>query len=829
MLYKIKTIKEIKSTNKLVDITLDQTNLFYARNETSTHHFLVHNCDIMQGGREVLREYLENKYGKESVYGVMTQGVYQIKSALQDVSRGLGLDTSLTSTLMREISNLPDIESAVNIRDYFDKLVKETALTESVYQWIEDNEKTIYWADKLLGLTKSVGTHAGGIVIAPGPIYNYIPVTRARKEVVTAFRESDGSGHDLSDLGLLKCDILGLKTLNVIRGCIDDIKKDKGIDITDTLENLDLKDPKLFEKFNKGNNVGIFQLDGNTVDHLIKTIKPDCFDDIVAINAINRPGPLETFSKVYGQWKHWEKEGNVEELEKIEKDRYPLEFMKSVLSRTYGCLLFQEEMMLMVCEAGGFNMGEADSFRRALGWRKDHPKYYTVEHLFKKLEDGMSKKGYSQSDTELFLEYCRKFMGYSFNLSHAVCYSYTGMQTLWLKTYYPEYFYAHLLNVEDHANYQNIIADAIANGIKILFPTINKARYNFKAEEKGVRIGFKALKGFGEAAQNELTEMDISKYNDIYEILALPFKKVNSAAFQCLIDTGAFDEFGIEREKIEIIRNLYKNPVIQKWFTREKGYLTLETMPECLLQINETELLNIITELKPKEESRRKGIIQQQKDYLVEELYFLYQDKITREQLEDAINVIEDLKPTTVKAIKLISIELEQYGIDKLEVINILTEGKSVILDSVNEDLLPKPWNELVTRIIPYITFKLLTEKQKDDRIEAILGFSMTLVNNLSKLISLSETFPDMNLKSLTAHESENDICYWYLIKKTTAKTKKGKDYLVLTITDGVVTVNAKCWEKINFVKDGAYISRIRKDQWGYMIIVDEILTEIEL
>jgi len=826
MLYKIKSIKEIQSEKKLVDITLNKTNLFYAKSKESNHCFLVHNCDVSE--REPIRKYFEEKYGKESVYGVMTQTVYQVKSSLQDASRGLEKDTSFQSTLMREITKLPELDDAKNIKEYFDNLAKNNSLSDACYDWYTDNQDTIYWADKLMGLTKNVGTHAGGIVISPGPIYDYIPVTKAGKEIVTAFRESDGSGHDLSDLGLLKCDILGLKTLKVIRSCIDDVKKDLDIDISDSLNFLDLKDKKLYEKFNKGNNVGIFQMDGAAPSFLIKTINPDCFEDINAINAINRPGPLETFGKVYGQWKRWEKEGNEVELAKIENERYPFEFMKSSLSDTYGCLLYQESLMLMVCEIAGFNMGEADTLRRAIGWPKSHPKYYTVEKLFTKLEEGILKKGYSQDDSELFLEYCRKFSGYSFNKSHCACYSYTAMQTLWLKVYYPEYFYANLLNVEPFENYQNIVADAISNGIKILFPAINKASYNFKAEKGAVRIGFKALKGFGDAAQEELLSMNLTQYENIYDILALPFKKVNSAAFQCLIDCGAFDEFGIEREKIEVVRNLYKDPQVQKWFTREKGYLDIATIPEMLLQVKEEKLLEVIEELKPLEVKRRRMIQDLQIENAINLLYDKYSEIATKEQIKTAVDTLEDVKITAKKAFKLIGIELSNIGVDTQELIDYLTSMKDSI-EEIDEDLLPKPWIEMVNRIIPYVTFKPLTEKQKDDKLEKILGFSLTLVNNLSKLIFLSEQYPDLNLKSLSSHSDENDLCYWYLMDKTTLKTKTGKDYWVLKITDGVSTVNAKCWEKIDFKKDEAYVSHLKKDQWGHMIKIDEYLNQIEM
>ena len=153
----------------------------------------------------------------------------------------------------------------------------------------------------------------------------------------------------------------------------------------------------------------------STVSRLIKSINPDCFDDIVAITSINRPGPLEAFSEVFGKWKRWEKEHNDKELLAIEEERYPFEFMREPLKKTYGCLLFQESFMLMVVAAAGFTMGEADSFRRAIAWKEDHPKYYTVKKYFNKLADGMKCKGYSDEDVKKFIEYCRRFMGYAFN------------------------------------------------------------------------------------------------------------------------------------------------------------------------------------------------------------------------------------------------------------------------------------------------------------------------------------------------------------------------------------------------------------------------------
>ncbi len=697
--------------------------------------------DCMQGSRERIREYLETKYGKDSVFGVSTYQMYQNNGALQDVSRGLGKDTSFTSAI-REVLAIPGLNDEKDLISFFENMKENPRCTPTLLAWILSNQDTIKWAQKLKGQFKNLGTHAGGMVITPGPIYNFIPVAKGGGEIVTAFREADGSVKDLSELGLLKLDILGLKTLNVIQDSIKDIQRDLGKDISLNIANLDLEDPKLFERFQKGNNVGIFQLEGGTQDGLIRSIKPDCFEDIVAINAINRPGPLENFAPVFGKWKQWEKDGNEKELKAIDEERYPFDFMREALKSTYGCLLFQEQFMQMVSDAAGFNMGEADSFRRAISWKEDHPKYYTVKKYFDKLEEGMTAKGYTKLDVDTFLDYCRSFMGYSFNRSHALAYSYIGMQTLYLKVYYPAYFYANLLNAEkDNERYQNIIADAVANGIQVLSPSITKSKYRFTVEGNSVRIGFRALNGFGDKAFEELEELELGKCETIYEVLSKPFKKVNSKAFQGLIDSGAFDEFGVEREKIEAIKALYKDSKIEKWFTRKKKALDVETMPDSLLQFAEATTLSLA------------GYHKDDEDH----------------------------------------------------------------------------WKKFIAALIPHVKVKLLSQIAKDNKEEEVLGFSMKTISQLSQLINVGKKFPELNLQSLSTREKDSDLCYWFLMKKTTAKTKRGKDYLILDISDNNITVKAKCWDMISVQKGKAYVSNVKKDTYGYTIVNNSLLTEVEL
>ena len=326
--------------------------------------------------------------------------------------------------------------------------------------------------------------------------------------------------------------------------------------------------------------------------------------------------------------------------------------------------------------------------------------------------------------------------------SHGVAYSYISMQCLFLKTYYPAYFYTNLLNYSEQENFQSIIASAVADRLEVLNVSINKSKYEFKVEDKNkIRIGFKALKGFGDKANEELVSFNISQYENISDILALPFKKVNSGAMQCLIDVGAFDEFGVEKEKIEIIRSLYKDKKIEKWFTRKKDALALSTMPESLFQFSEETLFNVVEQVKDQENS----------------------------------------------------------------------------------------WIKLIDNLIPFVNFNPIDPKKADARIEEILGFSLTTVAKLNELMTLGDKYPELNLCSLTLREDDNDLCYWFLMNKTTAKTKKGKSYLVLTITDNNITVKMKCWEIVDFKKGQAYISHVKKDSWGYSLIIDDYLSEIEI
>ncbi len=554
--------------------------------------------DSEQGARDKILEYLVATYGREAVCNVVTYGTYGPKSALSDMSRGLRKDTGHDTILMRKINKLPELDDAEDLVGYFNN-IKRLNTDPEINSWIAGNQDTIGFANKLVGQMKSIGVHAGGIVVTPGPIYDYIPVTKGSGNLVTAFSEADGSSKDLSELGILKLDVLGLKTLNVLKECVERIQIDKGIDLKEKIFHLPLDDKKMIDYFSSGNNYGIFQMDRSamfTSQFRRDGGEADSFEDIVAINAMNRPGPLEKFLPKYGFWKAIDQkkvELSKEEIEEVDKERYPFPFMKGILSSTFGTCLYQEQIMQIVCELTGMNFGEADSFRRAIAWKKDNPKYHTVSKYFDMVESSMLEKGYNEQDKEYFLKYLKDASGYNFNRSHSVCYSYISWQTLYFKVYYPAYFYSAMLNIEDKEDkIQEIIDDAKKNAIRILPLSISKSEYLCRAaDDESIQLGYKLIRGCGDAVEDEIKTLEMHKCTTIDEIMQKPFKKINKTVLDNLIRLGCFDEFGIDRGMIEILKTLYKEPKIEKWFTRKRSPGEEKTMPEILSESFDTSIV----------------------------------------------------------------------------------------------------------------------------------------------------------------------------------------------------------------------------------------------
>lgn len=589
----IKITKE-QYKGKVYDLIFDELDYYYANTENREKFIEVHNCDIdwdsELGGRDKVLEYLIHKYGQESVCNVVTFGTFGAKSAVKDISRGLNKPTGMHTVLEKKIAKLEGLEDAKDLITFF-KNVKTTNEDVEIINWINTNEDTIRLAHKLVGQMKNLGTHAGGIVVTPKPIYNFIPVTKGTGNLVTAFSEADGSEKQLSELGILKLDVLGLQTLNILKGCVTQIKADKGIDLAEYINYLPMHDDEMIKSFCKGDNYGIFQMERSKmfIDAFASAKGPvDSFEDIVAINAMNRPGPLEKYIKKYGYWKAIDKgiiEVDEDELEKVNKERYPFPFMKNMLGKTYGTVLYQEQIMSLVCELTGMSFGESDVFRRSIAWKEDHPKYYTVAPLFESVKQGMYDKGYSEKDAEYFLQYLRDVSGYSFNKSHSVAYAYVAWQCLYFKTYYPVYFYTSLLNQTSETDeIKQIITFAKEQGLEVKGIAIHKSKYESTVEDDNtIRLGYKLMKGLGNAASAELKTLKLNECNNIHEVLQKPFKKINTTVLGNLIDLGCFDELEPNRDVVRKLLELYKEEKIEKWFTRKRSPGELKTMPKILI------------------------------------------------------------------------------------------------------------------------------------------------------------------------------------------------------------------------------------------------------
>lgn len=692
--------------------------------------------DSEMGARDKILEYLIGKYGRESVSNVATFSTYGPKSGLQAMSRGLRKDTGQDSILMRKITKLDGLDETEDLVSFF-KGIEAKTNDADISEWIKNNQDTINFAQRLQGQITNIGTHAGGIVITPKPIYNYIPVTRAAGNIVTAYKEADGSSKDLSELGVLKLDALGLSSLNILKECVEQIKKDKGLDLGEQIYHLDLNDEKIINYFAQGYNYGVFQMERSKM--FTDKMKVDSFQDIVAINAMNRPGPLEKFINKYGYWKSIDTgviKLDAEELAEVDAERYPFPFMRKTLERTYGCLLYQEQFMQLVCDAAGFTYGESDSFRRVFGWKEDHPKYYTIKGYYERLEEGMAKMGYSKEDTDKFVKYCREFTGYSFNVAHSLCYAYVAWQTLYFKVYYPEYFFSAMINgAADLKEIQDIISDGKRDGLTFLPPSVKGSKFLTSADgDKTIRLGFGMIKGIAESAREDLDT--IGSLGSLSAVLGHKFKKINKTQLQNLIDLGCFDEYGIDREMIVYLKDLYQDEKIEGWFTRKKQPLRIETFPPVLKEkFNAEECVGMAIKSR---------------------------------------NECEDDKPWVLFIEKLVS---------KLK------------LGTLDTNM-----------------YKKDTAKKQNE----LMGF--TLID--SGLGALESTLKMKGYAPLKEYKNADSYYYFVIEKKEVALTKTGKQYLKLTLDNGI---KCKCWRMIDVEQGEIYYGKFKKDDYGFTMIDSEI------
>ena len=489
--------------------------------------------DFCIEGRDKVLEYVTNKYGKDSVAQISTRGTMAARAVLRDVVRVLGKPYGFGDRLAKAI---PDILGISLEEAYEEKQFKET-IEES-----EESREVFDMALKLEGLSRSVGTHAAGVVIAPTALTDFTPLFLDSDKGTVASQFDMG---DVESAGLVKFDFLGLKTLTVIDQSVKRINsklstKDERLNI----DNLSLKDQKTFELLQRGETTAIFQLESKGMRDYLKQLIPNDFEDIVSMNALYRPGALGmNMVDSYINRKHGKEEVT-----------YGHESVQKILGTTYGVIVYQEQVMQIAQELSGFSLGQADILRRAMGKKKKEE----MESLRSTFVDGAIKKDVNERYAANLFDQIEQFAGYGFNRSHSVGYALIAYQTAWLKAHYPSEFMASVLSCDlgNTDNIQLFVDDCKNIGLTVLSPDINKSSYKFEdIDTQTILYGLGAIKGIGESLVDKIvSERQIEEFKDMYDFsYRVGFNRINKRILTTLIGSGAMDSLG---KRQDLFRNI---------------------------------------------------------------------------------------------------------------------------------------------------------------------------------------------------------------------------------------------------------------------------------
>jgi len=445
------------------------------------------------------------------------------KQVIKDVARAMNKPFQETNALTKLMGNAKTIQEALEKEDEFKK----------VYESNSEIRELIDFSRALEELPRHTSVHAAGIVIADKPLVEYMPLHRGKSE---GERLTQFPMAYIDKMGLIKFDILGIKTLTAIKDAINRIYKRTGIKID--IENLDLSDSKVYELLGKGDTTGVFQLESGGMKELLRKLKPTFFEEIIAVNALYRPGPLGS--------------GMVESfiLRKHGKEAIEYDFpeLKEILQDTYGIVVYQEQVMQIARKIGGFSRGEADSLRKIIS-KKEVSKLSKVKEEFIKKS---VERGFDKGKVEKLFDKIEKFGEYGFNKSHSAAYALIAFQTAYLKAYYPAEFIASLMTVEMDSTDRIVIYinECRNHGIEVLPPDINESDESFTVTEKGeIRFGLTAIKNVGKAAvQYIIQERKNGRFKDFVDFIKrISTKKINKSVIESLIKSGAMDSLGGHR------------------------------------------------------------------------------------------------------------------------------------------------------------------------------------------------------------------------------------------------------------------------------------------
>ncbi|PIQ48405.1 MAG: DNA polymerase III subunit alpha [Cytophagales bacterium CG12_big_fil_rev_8_21_14_0_65_40_12] len=489
--------------------------------------------DFDDEGRQKVIDYVINKYGKNQVAQIITYGTMAAKSSIRDTARVMELPLPDADRIAKLV---PDVKLAklfaMSDKEMKDQLKSDqVGLAHELKKLAAGNDATsrvINQARILEGSVRNTGIHACGVIITPDDITNFAPVATAKDSDMwcTQFDNSV-----VESAGLLKMDFLGLKTLTLIKDAVKNVKEKHNIDLVP--DDFPLDDPKTYELFQKGETVGIFQYESNGMQKYLRDLKPTAFADLIAMNALYRPGPLE-YIPSFVRRKNGEEEVS-----------YDLEDMKEYLEETYGITVYQEQVMLLSQKLAGFTKGEADVLRKAMGKKQRQ----VLDKMKPKFVEQASAKGHDAAKLEKIWRDWEAFASYAFNKSHSTCYAYVAFQTAYLKAHYPAEYMASVLsnNMNDIKQVTFFMEECQRMGVAVLGPDVNESNYKFTVNKKGeIRFGMGAIKGVGEAAIESiiLERKEKGPYKNIFEFAErVNLRAVNKKNFESLAMAGGFDCF----------------------------------------------------------------------------------------------------------------------------------------------------------------------------------------------------------------------------------------------------------------------------------------------
>ena len=506
--------------------------------------------DFCDERRDEVIEYVRNKYGAENVSQIITFGTLGAKAVIRDVARAMGMTYAEGDKIAKMVPNTLNIS--------LDEAVKDSAPLKQAIEKQPGVAELIETAKVLEGLTRHASTHAAGVVISSEPLTEHVPLYKGAKgEITTQYAMTA-----IEKIGLLKMDFLGLRTLSVIANSVKLIEQSRRVTVD--VDTIPHDDPAAFHLLGEAKTFGVFQLESSGMRDLLRQLRPGRIEDVVALVAMYRPGPMEQIPKF------------IERKHGRTKVEYEHPLMEAILKETYGIMVYQEQVMRIASDLAGFSMGEADILRRAMG--KKSPELMAEQR--KKFVDGALARGVSEKKADKIFSLMEQFAGYGFNKSHAAAYAIIAYQTAYLKANYPVEFMAALLTSEtsDTDKIVKYIEECRTMGIEVLPPDVNESSSDFTVVGDKIRFGLVAVKNVGETAIQSIlaARTGEGRFRDLFDFCErVDLRLVNKRVVEALIKCGAFDSLGARRAQLMAVLDKAMEAAASTQRDRARGQVSL--------------------------------------------------------------------------------------------------------------------------------------------------------------------------------------------------------------------------------------------------------------